>query len=59
VASAGHAQRLAAGGEHRESVAGGEQVGDDLGGFGDHVLAVVHQQQAAHAADRLPQHVPQ
>ncbi len=55
----GHAERLAAGGEHPELATGGQQVGDDLGGFSNHVLAVVHHQQAAHLARHLSQDVAQ
>ena len=56
---AGHAERFAAGGEHPQRSAGGQQAGDDLGRFGDHVLAVVHYQQAARLACHLTQDVAQ
>ena len=56
---AGYGKWFPACGEHPELRSGGQEVGDDLGGGRDHVLAVVHQQQARHSAGDLAQHVAQ
>src|SRR5579859_3986149 len=44
---------FAAGGEHPQLAVADEQIGKELGGFCDHVLAPVHDQQAAHPAGHL------
>jgi hypothetical protein len=54
---AGDAEDLSAGGQHPQQAAGREQVGDELGGLGDHVLAVVDQQQTVQLARRVAEAV--
>ena len=53
----GDPQRLAAGGQHRQARAAGEQVVDERGRRGHQVLAVVDHQQQPPVAERLHQPV--
>ena len=51
---AGEAQRGAAGGQHRQARAGGEEVGEE-GRRGEHLLAVVDHEQQVAVAQGVPQ----